>query len=167
MIFSIHTAQRQGTIIRAKWENIDFEKKLWTISKEDMKMKREHKVPLSDIMIKYLKELKEYSGDGVYLFPNSQEKATRNKNPFISNNTANQSLRNMGFTNQQQTAHGLRAMFKTVCKEHQESDNLKNEFVERILAHKVDGEIEAYYNRAENIEDMRKVVEWWSNWLES
>lgn len=93
MIFSIHTAQRQGTIIRAKWQDIDFNKKVWSIPKEDMKMKREHKVPLSDILIEYLEELKKYSGKGIYLFPNSQEKATRNKNPYISNNTANRSLR--------------------------------------------------------------------------
>lgn len=105
------------------------------------------------------------TGDEQYLFPNSQIKATRNKYPHISNNTANKALRHMGYIEEQQTAHGFRTMFKTVCKEHQESHHINNEFVERVLAHKVDGDIEAYYNRAENIEDMRKVVEWWSNYI--
>lgn len=73
----------------------------------------------------------------------------------------------MGYTSEQQTAHGFRAMFKTVCKENQEEHNLNNEFVERVLAHKVDGDVESAYNRATNIEDMRKVVNWWSNWLEN
>lgn len=167
LILTIHTAQRQGSIIRAKWIDIDFKKKLWTIPKDDMKIKKvDHIIPLSDILIKYLSELKEFAGDNTYLFPNSQINKTRNKYPHISNNTVTNALRVMKYSKEQQTAHGFRAMFKTVCKEHQEEFNLKNEFVERILAHKVDGEVEGAYNRANNIEDMRVIVNWWSCYLD-
>ena len=165
LIFSIHTAQRQGSIITAKWINIDFDKKLWIIPDEQMKMRKEHQLPLSDIVVKYLKELKEVTGNDEYLFPNSQTRSTRNINPHMSNNTVTSALRTMGYTKEQQTAHGLRAMFKTVCKENQEEYNLKNEFVERVLAHKTDGEVEGAYNRANNIEDMRKIVNWWSDYI--
>lgn len=166
LLMSVHTAQRQGSIITAKWEDIDFKKKIWKVPAEFMKMKKEHILPISDILVGYLKELREYTQYSEYLFPNSQINATRNKYPHISNNTVTQALRNMGFTKEQQTAHGFRAMFKTVCKEHQEEHNLNNEFVERVLAHKVDGEVESVYNRANNIEDMRKIVNWWSNYLD-
>lgn len=170
LIFTIHTAQRQGSIIQAKWQEIDLDKKLWIIPKENMKGRstkvKDHYVPLSDILIKYLKELHDITGDDKCIFPNSQIKKTRNKYPHISNNTTNNALRLMGYTSDQQTAHGFRAMFKTVCKENQELHNLNNEFVERLLAHKVDGDVEAVYNRASNIDDMRKIVNWWSDWLE-
>lgn len=166
LILTIHTAQRQGSIIRAKWIDIDFNKKLWVIPKDDMKIKRDdHILPLSELLIKYLMELKEFAGDNIYLFPNSQINATRNKYPHISNNTVTKALRVMESSKEEQTAHGFRAMFKTVCKEHQEEFNLQNEFVERILAHKVDGEVEGAYNRANNIEDMRVIVNWWSCYL--
>lgn len=56
LIFTIHTAQRQGSIIKAKWKDIDFDKKIWRISKEDMKMKRDHNLPLSNVMIVYLQD---------------------------------------------------------------------------------------------------------------
>ena len=128
-------------------------------------MKKEHNLPLSDVTINFLKELYELTGDNVYLFPNSQTNKTRNKYPHISNNTVTKALRLMGYTNQEQTAHGFRAMFKTICKEYQESANLNNEFVERVLAHKTAGAVESAYNRAKNIEDMRKIVNWWSKWL--
>lgn len=171
VLFSIHTAQRQNSIIQAKWEDIDFDKKIWFIPRNNMKgnvsIAKDHNVPLSDILIKYLKDLREITGSNEYLFPNSQLRATRNKNPYISNNTTRKALRNMGYTNEQQTAHGFRAMFKTVCKEHQEEHNLNNEFVERVLAHKIDGDVESVYNRANNIEDMRKILNWWSEYLES
>lgn len=171
LIFTIHTAQRQGSIIQAKWEEIDFDRKLWTIPKENMKGRstkvKEHYVPLSDVLINYLKELHNITGDDDYIFPNSQIRKTRNKYPHISNNTTNNALRLMGYTSEQQTAHGFRAMFKTICKENQEKHKLNNEFVERVLAHKVDGDVEATYNRAKNIEDMRKVLEWYSLYLEN
>lgn len=170
LLLTIHTAQRQGSIITAKWEDINFKKKVWKIPKEFMKgtasATKNHYVPLSDHLIKYLKELKKYTFDNTYLFPNSQIKRTRNKNPHISNNTARSTLRALGYTNQQQTAHGFRAMFKTVCKEHQEEHNLNNEFVERVLAHKIGNNVENAYNRANNIEDMRKILNWWSEYLE-
>ncbi|MDC7243343.1 MAG: tyrosine-type recombinase/integrase [Sphaerochaetaceae bacterium] len=170
LITTIHTAQRQGSIITAQWRDIDFDNKLWIIPKEHMKgtakAKKDHHLPLSDILVKYLKELYQITGDNEYLFPNSQINKTRNKYPHISNNTVTSALRRMGYTKEQQTAHGFRAMFKTVCKEHQESDNLKNEFVERVLAHKVEGDVEGAYNRADNIKDMRIVINWWSKYLE-
>ena len=165
LIFTLHTAQRQGSIIKTKWADIDFKNKIWIISKDNMKMKKEHILPLSDILIEHLKEFKKLTGFGEYLFPNSQINATRNKYPHISNNTVTKALRVMGYTKEQQTAHGFRAMFKTVCKENQEEHNLKNEFVERVLAHKVDGTVEGAYNRADSIEDMRIIVNWWSEYL--
>lgn len=169
LLFTVHTAQRQGSIITAKWSDINFDEKLWIIPKENMKgtlkSKKTHHLPLSNITIEFLKELHSITGDNEYLFPNSQINVTRNKYPHISNNTVTKALRVMGYSKEQQTAHGFRAMFKTVCKEHQEEHNINNEFVERILAHKVDGEVEGAYNRAKNIEDMRKIVNWWSNYL--
>lgn len=184
LLISIHTAQRQGSITTAKWEdfnltnedikiknettNIDTVKyaESWLIPKENMKGKVEHLVPLSKVVLKYLKQLYKITGDGIYLFPNSQS-GSRIKNPHISNNTSNNALRLMGYTKEQQTAHGFRAMFKTICKENQEIHNLNNEFVERVLAHKVSGKVEAAYDRSMNIEDKRNILNWWGNWLES
>jgi integrase len=164
LLLTLHTAQRQGTIIKAKWENIHFDTKLWKIPKEDMKNKKEHHLPLSTEMIDYLKELYLITGAEKYLFPNQQPKH-KNTKKHMSENTVNVAIRKMGFTREQQTAHGIRAMFKTICKENQEKYNLNNEFVEMVLAHKTAGAVENTYNRARNIDDMRVIVEWWSNYI--
>jgi integrase len=160
LLLTIHTAQRQGSIRTAKWIDFDFDNKVWIIPAENMKVKKEHNLPLSNQMIDYLKELYLLTGTNQYLFPNQQY-----KNKYMSENTVNNAIRKMGFTEEQQTAHGLRAMFKTVCKENQTKHNLNNEFVERILAHKTEGAVEGAYNRAENIEDMRVIIQWWSDYL--
>ena len=161
LLLSIHTAQRQGSIITAKWCDINLNDKLWIIPASQMKMKKEHNLPLSDKVVALLKELKQIVGSNGYLFPNTQH-----LDSHMSNNTVNTALRKMGFTKEEQTAHGLRAMFKTVCKEHQEEHNLKNEFVERVLAHKTSGNVEEAYNRADNIKEMRFIVNWWSDYLD-
>ena len=162
LLLTLLTAQRQGSIRTAKWIDIDFNTKLWTIPAEDMKVKETHYLPLSDKMIDYLKELYFLTGTEKYLFPNQQY-----KNKYMSENTVNNAIRKMEFTKEQQTAHGMRAIFKTVCKENQEKYNLNNEFVEMVLAHKTAGDVEESYNRAKNIEDKRKIINWWSNYLES
>lgn len=162
LLMSIHTAQRQGSIITAKWCDINLDDKVWIIPATQMKMKKEHILPLSDTLVEMLKELKEMGVSNNYLFPNSQH-----LNTHMSNNTLNHAIRKMGFVKEEQTAHGMRAMFKTVCKEHQEEHNLKNEFVERVLAHKTAGNVEEAYNRAENLTEMRFIVNWWSDYLDN
>ena len=161
LLMSIHTAQRQGSIISAKWCDINLDDKVWIIPASQMKMKKEHILPLSDKLVEILKELKEMGISNNYLFPNTQH-----LNAHMSNNTVTSALRKMGFTKEEQTAHGLRAMFKTVCKENQEEHNLKNEFVERVLAHKTAGNVEEAYNRADNLKEMRLIANWWSDYLD-
>jgi integrase len=163
LLLSVHTAQRQGSIRSSKWSDIDFQKKLWTIPAEKMKMKKEHIVPLSKVMIQYLKELYKITGTkSEYLFPNS-----RDLKKYMCENTVNLAIRKIGFTKEQQTAHGLRAMFKSVTKANQEKYKLSNEYVERILAHTVGSEVENVYLRVAPLEEMRTILNWWSNYLES
>lgn len=47
LAFAILTAARSGEVRGAAWEEIDFEKALWTIPAARMKAQREHVVPLS------------------------------------------------------------------------------------------------------------------------
>jgi integrase len=49
--FTILTAARSGQTRGASWSEIDLERKVWTVPKERMKIKREHRVPLSEAAI--------------------------------------------------------------------------------------------------------------------
>jgi len=48
LTFLILTAARTGEVIGARWAEIDFDHRLWTIPADRMKAQREHRVPLSD-----------------------------------------------------------------------------------------------------------------------
>ena len=56
--FLLYTGSRTNEVLGAKWEEIDFNNKIWTIPEERMKAGKEHRVPLSDRAIQILKEMK-------------------------------------------------------------------------------------------------------------
>ncbi len=57
LTFIIMCAARTGEALGARWPEIDFEKKVWTIPASRMKGRREHRVPLTSQMLKLLKSL--------------------------------------------------------------------------------------------------------------
>ncbi|MGE4456231.1 MAG: tyrosine-type recombinase/integrase [Arcobacteraceae bacterium] len=162
ILLSIHTAQRQGSIISAEWNEFNFDENLWIIPASKMKMKKEHILPLSSQVIDILQELKQLNDNlyqSEYLFPNTQF------GKHMSNNTVNQAIRRMGFSNTELTAHGLRAMFSTICNEYQKEHNISTEIIERALAHEDKDKIRAIYNRATYLSELRSLMEWWSYYL--
>jgi integrase len=161
LLFSIHTAQRQGSIITAEWSDIDFENAMWNIPAEKMKMQIEHNLPLSKQLVKMLKELKQFTGESKYVFPNTQYKSRH-----MSENTVNVALRRLGYTKDEIVAHGFRAMFSTVCNEHLTTHNLPFTTIEKALAHKEKDVIKATYDRSKNLEDLKILMQWWSDYLD-
>ena len=86
------TATRPGEVRGARWTEINLEAALWTIPPERMKMKAEHRVPLSLQAIEVLKVMQPLSGDRDLVFPS----------PFypsksLSENTFNSALARMGY----------------------------------------------------------------------
>ena len=69
----VHCAMRlmPFVFVRAneEWTEFSFEDAEWRIPAERMKMRRMHIVPIAKQPMAILKELREYSGNGQYLFP--------------------------------------------------------------------------------------------------
>jgi integrase len=142
----------------AEWSEFDFEDNLWRIPGEKMKMSRDHLVPLSTQAIAILKEMFSYSGDGRYVFPSPQ----RGKG-IQGHSTLVNSLRRMGFTRDQMCAHGFRATASTLLNEM----GYPSDVIERQLAHAPGNKVRAAYNRAEYLPERRKMMQDWSNYLDS
>ncbi|MCL1059052.1 tyrosine-type recombinase/integrase [Shewanella gelidimarina] len=104
----LHTMTR---LAEAKWTEIDFDKQLWTIPAERMKMKREHIIPLTPLVISLLNRMHKISGDLEYIFP-----ADRNNNNHTNTETANMAIRRMGYKGRL-VAHGLRSLASTTLNE--------------------------------------------------
>lgn len=147
-------ATRPGELRHARWEEFDFENRVWHIPAERMKMRKEHHVPLPDLAIEQLEQLKELTGWGELLFPSQSS----SKKP-ISENTFNQALRRMGFGPDEVTSHGFRATFSTLANE---SGKWHPDAIERAIAHVEKNEVRRAYDRGIHWEQRVKLANWWA-----
>ena len=130
---------RPSESAKAQWSEIDFENNLWTIPAERMKMRLEHKVPLTPQTIEILTRLKPLSGDRKHLFPSYID-----HNKHCNVESANKALGRMGYKNKL-VAHGLRALASTTLNEQGHDPDV----IEAALSHVDKNEVRRAYNRAE------------------
>jgi integrase len=155
--WQLHTMTRPSESAKAQWSEIDFEKKLWVIPAERMKMRLEHKVPLTDQTLEILERLKPLSGDRKHLFPSYS-----NHHTHCNTESANKALGRMGYKNRL-VAHGLRALASTTLNELGHEPDV----IEAALAHVDKNEVRRAYNRAEYLERRRVLMCWWSQHIEN
>ena len=159
-LFGLLTAQRPFNVRSAKWSEINFEKKIWEIPKEKMKMKEAHIVPLCSQAIKLLSSFKKYEFRSEFLFPSVKS----TKIP-ISDNSVRSMLRNLGYTNDDIVPHGFRAMFSTICHEHIKEHGLEERIIELCLDHAERNKVKAAYNHAKNLKERAQLMQWWGDYL--
>ena len=153
-----HLFQRPGELRQMEWAEINFEKEVWTLPPEKMKMRQTHAVPLSRQALAILKSVQELTGNGKYAFPSVRTRARP-----ISENTVTAALRRMGYTKEQMTAHGFRTSASSLLNE---SGKWNPDAIERALAHMVSGEIRRIYNQSAYWTERVEMAQWWSDYLE-
>ena len=154
-----HLFLRSSELRGALWPEIDFNAALWRVPASRMKTKVEHIVPLSKQALAILKDLEEITGDGQYLFP-----AIGARKRPISENTLGAALAALGYDSDTQTPHGFRAIFRTIAAEDLE---IRIDWLELQLAHEVKDANGRAYNRASFLPQRAKVMQQWSNYLDS
>ncbi|MBR8461523.1 tyrosine-type recombinase/integrase [Campylobacter sp. faydin G-105] len=160
--FGIYTAARPFNIRHAEWVEFDFKNKIWSIEADKMKMKNAFKLPLSDSVVNLLIEYKKICGNSSnYLFPS----VLSNKRA-MSDNTLTTALRRMGYTKDELVVHGFRAMFSTIANENINAHKCNADIIEKCLAHKEKDKIRSAYNRAQNLSEMRALMQWWAEFLD-
>lgn len=133
------TFVRTQELVEAKWEEINFEKAMWVIPGERMKMGLAHMVPLSRQSIEVFKELKEMNGNREYIFPS----IPRPRKP-MSKNSILQAIKRMGYKGQM-TGHGFRSLALGLLKEKL---SYSHDVADRQLAHVPKSSVDRAYDRA-------------------
>lgn len=157
--------QRPGNIRCMEWAEVDFDNCQWTIPAAKMKRTvygkvngRPHLVPLALQAIKLLRDLRPISGRSCFVFPS----LISSQRP-MSENTLRVALRRMGYSNDDMTPHGFRAMARTIMVEKL---NMHPDAIEAQLAHGKSGPLGAAYDRAEFIDQRRAMMTEWANYLD-
>ena len=148
--------QRPGEIRQLLWSDIDLQAKEWRpyISKTDF----HHIVPLSTQAIEILEAIKPITGGGQYVFPSS-----RGDGRPMSDNTIRTALKSLGYDSDTMTAHGFRTTASTLLNEQGWSPDA----IERQLAHSPRDQVRAAYNRAQYLDERRRMMQSWSDYLDS
>ncbi|MDH4062715.1 MAG: site-specific integrase, partial [Aquincola sp.] len=157
--------QRPGNIRQMEWSEVDFDRALWIIPAAKMKRTvhgkvngRPHLVPLARRAVAILRELHPLSGHGRYVFP-----SLLTGERCMSENTLRTAVRRMGYTNDEMTPHGFRAMARTILVEQL---NVNPDVIEAQLAHGKSGPLGAAYGRAEFMTQRRAMMTQWADYLD-
>ena len=149
----VRTTELRG----AEWTEIDMAKSEWRIPAERMKMKDQHIVPLSSQALAVLEELRPITGHWRYIFPNQHKPSG-----YMSENTMLYALYRMGY-HSRTTGHGFRATASTILNEH----GFPPDVIERQLAHCERNKVRAAYNHAQYLPERRKMMQWWSDYIDN
>ncbi len=151
--------QRPGEIRAMEWEELDFDKKLWMIPAEKMKMRNAHIVPLPDQAIELIKKLEPLTRNGRYVFPSA-----RGKTRCMSDAAVRTALRDMGYSKDEVTPHGFRATARTLLDEVL---GFRVDWIEQQLAHTVKDVNGRAYNRTKHLDQRIEMMQTWADYLDN
>ena len=155
-----HLLLRPKEVVELKWEYFDFNEKMIIIPAEAMKIKKKiHHVPLSNTTFLIFRNLKSMSLDSPYCFP-----SPTNRNKAIAPESLNKSMRSVGISKEQFTAHGNRHTAATIIGNH--LPHIRSEVVDAQLHHTISG-VSGIYNQADYLDERKIMMKDWSNYLDN
>lgn len=157
MKLTMLTGVRPGELRKAEWSEFDFEKQLWHIPKERMKMGRPHMVPLSNQVIDLLNQLRPITSIHSLLFPGRNDP----KKP-MSDMALTVLVRRIGYSGRV-TGHGFRHTMSTILHEQ----GFNTAWIETQLAHVDKNSIRGTYNHAQYLEGRREMMQWYADYIDS
>lgn len=149
---------RPGELRKAEWTEIDLDAAEWRIPGSKMKMKLDHLVPLSTQAVAILRSVQPITGHGRFVFP-----SLRTGERPMSENTINAALRGLGYSKEVHTAHGFRALARTIMDE---VIGERVDLIEHQLAHVVKDPNGRAYNRTAHLPGRRDMMQRWSDYLD-
>ncbi|MFO1225956.1 tyrosine-type recombinase/integrase [Roseateles sp.] len=156
---------RPGELRHIEWAWIDLDAGMLTVpgalmkrTKADKAEGPPHLVPLARQAVALLAELQAITGEGRFVFP-----ALTSRLRCMSENTVRSALRRLGYGNDEMTAHGFRAMARTMLAERLD---VAPEVVEAQLAHAVPDALGRAYNRTQYVEQRKAMMQTWADYLD-
>ena len=132
----------------------------WRIPCEKMKVStgRDFIVPLAPQAVALINKIRPETGFSQYLFPSPRS----DKRPMSANGVLS-ALRRMGYTSDEMTGHGVRAMARTICAEVLD---FQPEVIEEQLAHQKPGALRDANDRTQYLKQRRKLMNDWAAYLD-
>lgn len=159
------TLVRKGELIHATWDEVDFEKALWSIPKERMKASKAHNIYLSQQALDIMIALRTCAGGSRYLIPSRYDADKCMSNATL--NRVTQLIAERAKTNslplEPFTVHDLRRTGSTILNEL----GFNSDWIEKCLAHEDGRSSRGVYNKAEYAEQRRHMLQEWADMIDA
>ena len=150
--FACLTAARPGEVRGVTWGEVDLAERLWTIPATRTKMKRAHRVPLSDPALAILEQMRALSTRPADLvFPGYV------RGRPLTDVALSKAL-HLAAGTKAVTVHGLRSSFRDWVAD---ATDHPDELAEQALAHAVKSAVEAAYRRGDRLDRRRRLMDEW------
>src|SRR3569832_1491518 len=159
------TLVRKGELIHATWDEVDFEKALWSIPKERMKASKAHNIYLSQQALDIMVALRTCAGGSRYLIPSRYDADKCMSNATL--NRVTQLIVERAKANKLPlepfTVHDLRRTGSTILNEL----GFNSDWIEKCLAHEDGRSSRGVYNKAEYAEQRRHMLQEWADMIDA
>lgn len=163
------TAQRPGEIAQARFEWFDIAARRMTIPKEIAKNGREHYVPLTDLAVELIEELRELAKGRPHLLP-SVHSSLKPDEP-ISERALSRALRNNHAGEKHPKLFGCEVFaphdLRRTAATHMTSLGIERLHVAKVLNHSEGGNITAVYDRHSYWSEKQRALAAWETELRS
>ena len=153
--FLVLTAARSGEARGARWDEIDLDRRVWTIPAERMKSKRIHRVPLSDAALAVLERARPLANKTGLVFPSA-----RKRGGMLTSFALGDLVKRR--CELDATVHGFRTSFRTWCMETTDTPWAVGE---AALAHTLGNATEQAYARSDLFERRRALMQQWADYV--
>jgi len=168
--FAVLTVSRSRAVRKSTWDEIDFEERTWTVTEDNMKVKKPFKIPLSEPALALLRRQLESRADGSgWIFPSPR------KGTPLSDMALSEVLRGMNHqengrprypdpdSGKGAVPHGTaRSSFADWARD---ATDFPDDLIETALAHKIKNKVKAAYRRGDAFEMRRLLMDQWAAFL--
>ncbi len=154
----MHAFVRTSELVKAPWDEIDFDKALWIVPEDRMKKGKDHIVPMSRQVVALFRSMEVLSRGRKYVSPHRSKPMEH-----MDSNTVRRALERMGYKGKM-TGHGFRSLAMSTIKQEL---GYPHEIVDLQLAHVKRDKVDQAYDRAQWLKERTKMMQDWSDYLDA
>jgi integrase len=155
--FLVFTSVRPGSVRKATWSQIDFQKMIWNIPPQNMKNRKEFRVPLAKQAIDLLLSISKTSQNNL-IFPSPTDKP-------LSDMALSEFMRGLlerGEIVSKAVPHGFRSTFRDWAAEQ---TNYPDDLRKMASSHSIGDAVFAAYQRSDLLEKRRALMNDWADFV--
>lgn len=161
ILILLFTGARRGELVQARWDEIDWEAKTWTVPDESHKEDEGYICPLTDQAIQHFRGLQKFATKSPWMFPTKGAPGRGMKPKELSRSLlrCEERFKKQGI--EKFTLHDLRRTIRTGLARL----GVLPHIAERILSHRQPGVV-GVYDRYQYLKEKRDALEQWAAHVE-